>query len=120
MSVDAASADDEPATCAHCGTADETVRESYLAPIGNLEPVAACAQCRRRFGTVEPVEAVGPVHGLTAPDGVCLVCGGEGEYALEQELPVAGTNGYLAGYLCAEHATAGLDVLLEGATEGQQ
>jgi hypothetical protein len=96
-------------TCDHCGAADETVRECHLAPIGNLVSVDACADCRRRFGTVESREAVGEVHGLTAPDGVCLDADcrepieGHG-YSHLQEYELAGHTATIEGSLCEECA----------------
>jgi hypothetical protein len=117
MSVEQHTAEPE-STCDHCGAADETVRECHLAPIGNLVSVDACADCRRRFGTVESREAVGEVHGLTAPDGVCLVCRDAGAaYSVELEVPVAGQVGYVAGSLCGEHADTQVATLLAPGAE---
>jgi hypothetical protein len=117
MSVDAEARDTPVGTCDHCGTSDETVGLCHLAPVGNLVSVAACADCRARFGTVESREAVGEVHGLTAPDGVCLVCREpEAAFSVELEVPVAGQVGYVAGALCGAHADAQVAEIL--ATDG--
>lgn len=114
MSVDAEAAE-STATCDHCGAADESVEACHLAPIGNLVTVAACADCRRRFGTVEGQDTVGEQYGLTAPDGVCLVCREPGaSFGVEVEVPVAGQVGYVAGSVCAEHADAVLATFLNG------
>lgn len=116
MSVDVETTDREP-TCDHCAAADESVQACHLAPVGNLVTVDACADCRARFGTVEGRDAVGEVHGLTAPDGVCLVCREAGAaYSVELEVPVAGQVGYVAGALCGAHADAQVAEIL--ATDG--